>query len=93
MHCAAHVWGTPVSFHASLQLVGSIGSGIPETLRDEPMLECDQGEFPLRDAIGDRRPVGHDGRVTLPGGPGTGYAPKAAAFAPFVGRSDGPNDG
>jgi D-galactarolactone cycloisomerase len=93
VHCAAHVWGTPVSFYASLQLVGSIGSGEPETLRDEPMLEYDQGEFPLRDAIGDRRPVGHDGRVALPGGPGTGYAPEAVEFAPFAGRPDGDHAG
>ncbi len=93
VHCAAHVWGTPVSFHASLQLVGAICAGTSETLPDEPMLEYDQGEFPLRDAIGDRRSVGRDGRVTLPGGPGTGFAPESAAFAPFAVTSDVSRDG
>jgi D-galactarolactone cycloisomerase len=77
-----HVWGTGVNFCAALQFAAILpeyrGPGITY-----PLFEYDFSANPLRDAFG-TFPLGADGTVTLPSGPGLGIEINPGQFQQFV---------
>ena len=77
-----HVWGTGINFCAALQFTAVLpeyrGPGITY-----PLFEYDYSANPLRDAFG-TFPLGTDGTVTVPGGPGLGIEIHPRQFQQFV---------
>jgi D-galactarolactone cycloisomerase len=77
-----HVWGTGINFCAALQFAMVLpeykGPGIRY-----PLFEYDYSYNPLRDAFG-RFPVGTDGTVSPPPGPGLGIDIEPGRFASHV---------
>jgi D-galactarolactone cycloisomerase len=82
---APHVWGSGVALAAALQLLAVLPSFTPPSLAPvEPMLEFDQTEHPIRQAILDE-PIRHErGRVAVPMGPGLGIEIDRAALNAFA---------
>jgi D-galactarolactone cycloisomerase len=82
-----HVWGTGIAIAASLQLLAVLPSHTPTSLTPiEPMLEFDQTEHPIRQAIL-MTPIEHvRGVVRVPEGPGLGVEIDRKALARFVAR-------
>ena len=70
---APHCWGTGIALAAGLQLLAVLPSWTPPSLNpEEPMLEFDRTEHPVRKALL-ATPIEHDrGRVAVPTGPGLG---------------------
>jgi D-galactarolactone cycloisomerase len=68
-----HVWGTGIGIAASLQLVATLPTHTPTSLTSlDPILELDQTEHPIRQAIL-KTPLTHvSGVVAIPDGPGLG---------------------
>jgi D-galactarolactone cycloisomerase len=68
-----HVWGTGIGIAASLQFLALLPSHTPVSLApQEPSLEFDRTEHPVRQAIL-KKPITHTaGRVKIPDGPGLG---------------------
>ncbi len=68
-----HVWGSGVGIAASLQWIAMVPTHTPISLSPaQPLLEFDQTEHPIRQAIL-QTPVTHQrGIVTIPTGPGLG---------------------
>lgn len=68
-----HVWGSGVGIAASLQWIAMVPTHTPISLSPtQPLLEFDQTEHPVRQAIL-QTPIGHQqGVVTIPSGPGLG---------------------
>jgi D-galactarolactone cycloisomerase len=68
-----HVWGTGIGIAASLQLIATLPTHTPTSLSAlEPILELDQTEHPIRQAIL-KTPLTHvSGDVAIPDGPGLG---------------------
>lgn len=78
-----HVWGTAVGLAASLHWLATLPHNPPGLAPREPLLEFDQSEHPLRMAVV-RAPIAlHDGRVTVPDGPGLGIEIDRAALDRF----------
>ncbi len=68
-----HVWGTGIGIAASLQLIATLPTHTPTSLAPlDPILELDQTEHPIRQAIL-KTPLTHrSGVVAIPDGPGLG---------------------
>ncbi|WP_027134003.1 mandelate racemase/muconate lactonizing enzyme family protein [Geminicoccus roseus] len=81
-----HVWGTGIATAAALQLLAVLPA-TPSALRPvEPMLELDQTQHPVRDALL-VDPIRHQrGVVSVPQGPGLGIEVDRAALDHFAVR-------
>jgi D-galactarolactone cycloisomerase len=79
-----HVWGSGVALAAALQLLAVLAALTPPSLnRQEPMLEFDRTEHPIRQALL-TTPIEHTrGRVDIPQGPGLGIDIDRAALERF----------
>ena len=79
-----HVWGTGIGIAASLQLVATLPTHTPTSLFPlEPVLELDQTEHPIRQAIL-KTPLTHQsGVVKIPDGPGLGIEINRDALEAF----------
>ncbi len=77
-----HVWGTAINFCASLQFAAVLPESRGPGLR-YPLFEVDPSFNPLRDAFGDF-PLGADGTMAVPDGPGLGIEIDPRQFAPHV---------
>ena len=78
-----HVWGSTVNFHAALHLTATLPARRSGGPASYPWLEYDVGPNPLLDLAG-RPPLGADGTVAVPEGPGLGIALDPGRLAPFV---------
>jgi len=68
-----HVWGTGIGIAASLQLMATLPTHTPTSLQPvEPILELDQTEHPIRQAILKTPLVHSGGGMAIPDGPGLG---------------------
>ncbi|MCS0494450.1 mandelate racemase/muconate lactonizing enzyme family protein [Ancylobacter sp. MQZ15Z-1] len=81
---APHVWGTGIAIAAGLQLLAVLPSFTPCSLApQEPLLEFDRTEHPIRQAIL-TEPIEHEGgRVRVPEGPGLGIEIDREALVRF----------
>ena len=82
---APHVWGSGVALAAALQLLAVVQPWTPLSLAPlQPMLEFDQTEHPIRQAIL-TEPIEHRaGIVAIPTGPGLGIEIDRAALRHFA---------
>jgi len=80
-----HVWGAGIGLATACHFVACLG-GYPQAgNRPFPTLvEYDVGENPLRDALLETPIELRDGFLKLPGGPGLGVVPDAAALERFA---------
>lgn len=82
-----HVWGTGIGIAASLQLMATLPTHTPTSLAPvEPILELDQTEHPIRQAILKTPLVHTRGVVTIPDGPGLGIEINRSALETFCAR-------
>jgi D-galactarolactone cycloisomerase len=80
---APHVWGTGVALAAALQLLAVLPQNPPCLHPQEPILEFDRTEHPIRQAIL-TAPIEQDrGMVSIPDGPGLGIEVDREALARF----------
>jgi D-galactarolactone cycloisomerase len=79
---APHVWGGAVNFNASLHFAAVLPDRTRPGVRF-PFFEYDASFNPLRSAFLDC-PIGDDGLVGVPKGPGTGLEIGADQLAPFL---------
>ncbi len=78
-----HVWGSGVALAAALQLIAVLPHNPPGLLAEEPLLEFDRSEHPIRQAVL-ATPITHQaGRVAIPTGPGLGIEVDRAALDRF----------
>ncbi len=79
-----HVWGTGIATAAALQLLAVVQPCTPSSLhQEEPMLEFDCTEHPIR-AVLLAEPIAHEnGGVPVPRGPGLGIEVDRQALAHF----------
>ena len=78
-----HVWGTGVALAAALQLLAVLPHNPPCLHPEEPLLELDRTEHPIRQAVL-TEPIGHErGIDRIPDGPGLGVEIDRAALARF----------
>jgi D-galactarolactone cycloisomerase len=83
VRCNPHVWGTGVALAAALQLLAVIPHNPPGLFPEEPMLEFDRSEHPIRQAVL-ATPIEHRaGQVAVPAGPGLGIEVDRAALERF----------
>ncbi|MBD0275121.1 MAG: mandelate racemase/muconate lactonizing enzyme family protein [Acetobacteraceae bacterium] len=83
VRCNPHVWGTGVALAAALQLLAVVPHNPPGLFPEEPMLEFDRSEHPIRQAVL-ATPIEHRaGRVAVPAGPGLGIEVDRAALERF----------
>lgn len=83
VNVSPHCWGTGVAFAAAVHLVSTLDV-VPGRLRpDEPLLEMDRTENPLRDALVVPRLEAHDGVVRVPTAPGLGVDVQPDALREF----------
>jgi D-galactarolactone cycloisomerase len=80
---APHVWGTGVALAAALQLLAVLPHNPPCLHPEQPLLEFDRTEHPIRQAIL-ADPIEHErGIVRIPGKPGLGIEIDRAALERF----------
>jgi len=79
-----HVWGTGVALAASLQLIAPLPHTPPGLHAQEPLLEFDRSEHPIRMAVLAVPIEQHGGWVEIPQGPGLGIEIDRAALARFA---------
>ena len=78
-----HVWGTGVALAAALQLLAVLPHNPPCLHPEQPLLEFDRTEHPIRQAIL-AEPIEHErGMVRIPEGPGLGVEVDRAALKRF----------
>jgi D-galactarolactone cycloisomerase len=78
-----HVWGTGVALAAALQLLAVLPHNPPCLYPQQPLLEFDRTEHPIRQAIL-TTPIEHErGTVRIPDGPGLGIEIDRQALARF----------
>jgi len=78
-----HVWGTGIALAAALQLLAVLPHNPPCLHPEQPLLEFDRTEHPIRQAIL-TEPIRHErGVVKVPDGPGLGVEIDRAALARF----------
>jgi D-galactarolactone cycloisomerase len=83
MRCNPHVWGTGVAQAAALQLLAVLPDNPPGLFPEQPLLEFDLSEHPIRQAVL-AEPIRHRaGRVAIPTGPGLGIEIDRAALERF----------
>lgn len=85
-----HVWGSGIAVAAALQAVATIPP-IPHTanpipLLNEPVLEFDRKQNPLRDELLDQTFALNSGRIAIPDQPGLGVTVRETALHRFAGR-------
>jgi D-galactarolactone cycloisomerase len=81
---APHVWGTGIAIAAALQLLAAIQPSTPMSLHpEEPMLEFDRTEHPIRAALLAERIEHVKGVVAVPQGVGLGIDIDRQALAHF----------
>ena len=82
---APHVWGSGVALAAALQLLAVLPAFTPPSLAaEEPMLELDQTEHPIRQALL-AEPLRYEGgEVAVPSGPGLGIEIDRQALKHFA---------
>ncbi len=81
---APHVWGTGVAIAAALQLLAVIQPSTPPSLHpEEPMLEFDRTEHPIRAELLTERIEHMDGVVSVPQGAGLGIDIDRRALSHF----------
>lgn len=78
-----HVWGTGIGIAASLQLLAVLPHSPLSLEPEEPMLEFDQTEHPIRQAILKSPIEAVRGVVTIPNGPGLGIEIDSSALKTF----------
>ena len=83
VRCNPHVWGTGVALAAALQLLAVIPHNPPGLFPEEPMLEFDRSEHPIRQAVLTERIEHRAGQVDVPTGPGLGIEVDRAALDRF----------
>lgn len=72
VRCNPHTWGTAIAIAASLQWLATVPDSPPSLNAVQPMLELDQTEHPIRDALlVDALKPGR-GSIKIPDGPGLG---------------------
>ena len=72
VRCNPHTWGTAIAIAASLQWLATVPDSPPSLNAVQPMLELDQTEHPIRDALlVDVLKPGR-GTIKIPDGPGLG---------------------
>jgi D-galactarolactone cycloisomerase len=82
---APHVWGSGVALAAALQLLAVLPSFTPPSLSPiEPMLELDQTEHPIRQALLREPILHHRGQVAIPDSPGLGIEIDRDALRSFA---------
>ncbi len=83
LRCNPHVWGTGVALAAALQWLAVIPHNPPGLFPEEPLLEFDRSEHPLRQAVL-TQPIEHmGGVVAVPTGPGLGIEVDRTALDRF----------
>ncbi len=83
VRCNPHVWGTGVALAAALQLLAVIPHNPPGLFPEEPTLEFDRSEHPIRQAVLTERIEHRAGQVDVPTGPGLGIEVDRAALDRF----------
>ena len=78
-----HVWGTVVSFYASLQLAAVLPPRAEGSESLYPFLEFERSGYPLLNLFGDP-PLNADGTISIPTTPGIGVELAAETLAPWV---------
>lgn len=71
-----HVWGSAVALAASLQVIATLPpfpyTALPVPLENEPVIEYDRNPNPLRDSLAGKPFSLHEGKLSIPDGPGIG---------------------
>jgi D-galactarolactone cycloisomerase len=83
VRCNPHVWGTGVALAAALQLLAVLPHNPPGLFPEEPLLEFDRSEHPIRQAVLATLIEHRAGRVAVPTGPGLGIEVDRAALERF----------
>lgn len=84
------MWGSGIGIAASLQWMALIWMALIPTQTPlsltpvQPLLEFDQTEHPIRQAMLQQPIVHHHGRVAIPSGPGLGIDVDRSALAAFA---------
>lgn len=78
-----HVWGTGIGIAASLQLLAVLPHSAVALTSVEPVLEFDQTEHPIRQAILQTPLLAENGVVAIPQGPGLGIEIDRTALRRF----------
>jgi D-galactarolactone cycloisomerase len=78
-----HVWGTGIGIAASLQLLAVLPHSPLSLEPEEPMLEFDRTQHPIRQAILETPIEAIQGVVTIPDGPGLGIEINRSVFERF----------
>src|SRR5215210_5754905 len=78
-----HCWGTGIARAAALQLLAVLPHNPPGLHANEPLLEFDMSEHPIRDAVTTEPIVQEGGWVRVPSGPGLGIEIDRAALERF----------
>lgn len=80
-----HVWGSGIGIAASLQWMATVPTHTPTSLQPlQPLLEFDQTEHPIRQAIIAEPIVQQQGWVQIPNGPGLGIEINRDALKHFT---------
>lgn len=80
-----HVWGSGIGIAASLQWMATVPTHTPTSLQPlQPLLEFDQTEHPIRQAIIAEPIVQQQGWVQIPNGPGLGIEINRDALKHFA---------
>lgn len=80
-----HVWGSGIGIAASLQWMATVPTHTPTSLQPvQPLLEFDQTEHPIRQAIIAEPIVQQKGWVQIPNGPGLGIEINRDALRHFA---------
>ena len=89
IHVYPHVWGTSIMIAASLHLASTFNnlpiSSYPKQLSQEPIMEFDQSENPIRYKISKKDPFKFDnGYLHVPSSPGLGVEIDEEAIEEFA---------
>ncbi|MDI9221185.1 mandelate racemase/muconate lactonizing enzyme family protein [Pantoea sp. EA-12] len=80
-----HVWGSGIGIAASLQWMATVPTHTPTSLQPlQPLLEFDQTEHPIRQAIIAEPIIQQNGWVSIPEGPGLGIEINRDALRHFA---------
>ena len=70
------MWGSAVALAASLQVIATLPpfpyTALPVPLENEPVIEYDRNPNPLRDLLAGKSFSLHEGKLSIPDGPGIG---------------------
>jgi D-galactarolactone cycloisomerase len=83
VRCNPHVWGTGIAQAAALQLLAVLPDNPPGLYPEQPLLEFDLSEHPIRQAVLQKPISQRGGRVAVPNGPGLGIEIDRSALDRF----------